>query len=68
MCAFKDFLEKIKFTGICHFDVEYDIKRKKYYLFEMNIRQGRSNFYTYASGVNLIEYLIDDYIFEGGDT
>ena len=30
----------------------------------MNIRQGRSNFYTYASGVNLIEYLIDDYIFD----
>lgn len=60
----KDFLEKIKFTGICHFDVEYDIKRKKYYLFEMNIRQGRSNFYTYASGVNLTEYLIDDYIFD----
>ena len=29
----------------------------------MNIRQGRSNFYTYASGVNLCEYLIDDYIY-----
>ena len=61
--ALKDFLESIKFTGICHFDIEYDIKRKKYYIFEMNIRQGRSNFYTYASGVNLCEYLIDDYIY-----
>lgn len=59
----KDFLEKIKFTGICHFDIEYDIKRKKYYVFEINIRQGRSNFYTYAGGANLIEQIVDDYIY-----
>jgi len=59
----KEFLEKIKFTGICHFDVEYDIKRKKFYAFEMNIRQGRSNFYTYASGANLMEQIVDDYIY-----
>lgn len=59
----KAFLEKINFTGICHFDVQYDIKRKKFYVFEMNIRQGRSNLYTLASGVNLIEYVIDDYIY-----
>lgn len=59
----KEFLEKIKFTGIGHFDVEYDIKRKKFYVFEMNIRQGRSNFYTYASGANLIEQIVDDYIY-----
>ena len=59
----KKFLEAIKFTGICHFDIEYDIKRKKCYIFEMNIRQGRSNFYTFASGVNLVEYVVDDYIY-----
>jgi len=59
----KSFLEKIKFTGICHFDVQYDIKRKKFYVFEMNIRQGRSNFYTLASGVNLVEQIVDDYIY-----
>ena len=60
----KDFLEKIKFTGICHFDVEYDIKRKKFYVFEMNIRQGRSNFYTCASGANLMKAIVDDYIYD----
>lgn len=59
----KKFLEKIKFTGIGHFDVEYDIKRKKFYVFEMNIRQGRSNFYTFASGANLMEQIVDDYIY-----
>ncbi len=60
----KDFLESIKFTGICHFDVEYDINRKKFYVFEMNIRQGRSNFYTFASGANLMKEIVDDYIYE----
>ncbi|MBQ8892473.1 MAG: hypothetical protein IJ068_06405 [Bacilli bacterium] len=63
----KDFLEKIKFTGICHFDVQYDINRKKFYVFEMNIRQGRSNFYTYASGANLMSQIVDDYIYNKDD-
>jgi len=58
----KDFLEKIKFKGICHFDVLYDHERKQYMVLEINIRQGRSNLYTLASGVNLAEYLVDDYI------
>jgi len=60
----KKFLEKIKFTGICHFDVEYDVIRKKYYVFEMNIRQGRSNMYTLASGMNLAKLIVDDYIYD----
>ena len=60
----KDFLEGIKFTGICHFDVTYDIKRKKFYVFEMNIRQGRSNLYTLYSGANLMKQIVDDYIYD----
>lgn len=60
----KCFLEKINFTGICHFDIQYDVKSKKYYVFEMNIRQGRSNFYTLASGVNLARLVVDDYIYD----
>lgn len=58
----KDFVEKIKYTGIGHFDVVFDRLRKKYVVLEINIRQGRSNLYTLASGVNLMEYLVDDYI------
>ncbi len=60
----KSFLEKIEFTGICHFDIQYDKKRKKYYVFEINIRQGRSNLYTLASGVNLAKLIVDDYIYD----
>ncbi len=58
----KAFLEKIRFTGICHFDIQYDVKRQGYVVFEMNIRQGRSNLYTLASGVNLAKLLVEDYI------
>lgn len=59
----KSFLEAIDFTGICHFDVQYDEKRKGYVVFEINIRQGRSNFYTCASGVNLAKLIVNDYIY-----
>lgn len=59
----KHFLEQIDFTGICHFDVQYDEKRKKYVVFEINIRQGRSNYYTAASGVNMPKLIVDDYIY-----
>ncbi len=58
----RSFLEKIRFTGICHFDIQYDKKRQGYVVFEMNIRQGRSNLYTCASGVNLAKLLVEDYI------
>src|SRR5574344_401953 len=59
----KEFVEKIKFKGICHFAIIYEQKRKKYIVLEINIRQGRSNLYTLASGVNLAEYVVNDYIY-----
>ena len=59
----KYFLEHIDFTGTCHFDVQYDAKRQGYVVFEMNIRQGRSNYYTAASGVNLAKLIVEDYLY-----
>ena len=56
------FLEKIGFTGICHFDVQYDSKRGGYVVFEINIRQGRSNYYMTASGMNYARLLAEDYL------
>jgi D-aspartate ligase len=60
---FINFLEKIKYKGICHFDIKYDRRDKKYKVLEMNIRQGRNNYYTTACGCNLAEYLVNDYIY-----
>lgn len=59
----KKFLEQIKFKGICHFDVQYDKKNKRYIVYEANIRQGRSNYYTLASKTNLAKLLVEDYIY-----
>lgn len=59
----KYFLEQIKFTGICHFDIQFDRKNNRYVIYEINIRQGRSNYYTLASKTNLMKLIVDDYIY-----
>lgn len=59
----KYFLEQIKFTGICHFDIQFDKRNNRYVVYEVNIRQGRSNYYTLASKTNLMKLIVDDYIY-----
>lgn len=62
MATLAAFLERIHFTGICHFDVQYDKNRGGYVVFEINIRQGRSNYYLPASGMNYAVLLAEDYL------
>ena len=57
------FLEDIKYVGFANFDIKYDNRDNKFKLFEINIRQGRSSFFTTACGCNLSRYLVDDYIY-----
>ena len=62
----KSFLEAIRFTGFSNFDIKFDQRDGKYKAFEINCRQGRSNYYVTGAGANIARYLVGD-LLEGRD-
>lgn len=60
----KNFLEKINYVGFSNFDFKYDSSSKTYKCFEINFRQGRSSYFTEASGISLAEIITEDLIYK----
>lgn len=56
----RGFLDAIGYIGFSNFDIKYDSRDNTFKVFEINLRQGRSNYYVTAAGQNIAETVVRD--------
>lgn len=64
MQGYKKLLESLHYVGFSNFDIKFDQRDGKYKVFEINTRQGRSNYYVTGAGANIARCVVEDYIDE----
>lgn len=62
MLKIKHFLEDIGYVGYANFDIKLDSRDSSYRVFEINLRQGRSNYYVTGAGINVAQYIVRDWV------
>ncbi len=58
----RNLLEGLHFVGFSNFDIKFDSRDGKYKVFEINCRQGRSNYYVTGAGHNIARLVVEDRI------
>lgn len=62
--TFRQLLEDLNFTGFSNMDIKYDPRDNLYKVFEINVRQGRSNYYVTGAGHSITKVLVEDRIYQ----